>query len=269
MDLQVKPIWRKVVKHIRVGGKYGGVAVNSGGLLAVTDDTNECVHLLGKDDKLVRSIGKGVLGNNLGGVAFDLKGNVWVVNTGKNNVVNLSQKGEHLHTISHADGGQLSHPGGISVSQKGLIYICDYYNHRVTVHDEESKFRSAFGSQGSGPKCFKNPRDVAFGSDGLLYVTDEENSRVCVWCEEGTHKRGFETKYTPTFIATTSDDHLMITSYQSNIVMVYTLEGELVREFGERGSEPGKLHQPYGICIDDNGQVFVADYGNNRIQVFS
>ena len=73
---------QKVITHRSGGCEYTAVAVNSEGLLAVTDDSNSCVHdhLLTEEGKLVRSIGTGVfiLGCGLVGVAFDLKGNVWV-----------------------------------------------------------------------------------------------------------------------------------------------------------------------------------------------
>ena len=261
---------QKVIQHSPGGGGYYGVAVNSEGLLAVTDDKNNSIHLLRKDGALVRSIGKRVLGDVLGGIAFDLKGNVWVADMGNNKVLKLSQDGRLLQTTDHA-GSKSDHfhsPDGVSVSPEGLVYICDGGNHRVTVHDEEGMFLFVFGSKGSGSGCFDGPWDVTFGSDGLVYVTDEGNSRVCVWSKEGRFQRDFKTKYDPTFIAATSDNHLLITSWSSNTVMVYTLGGQLVHEFGGRGSDPGRFDDPFGICVDESGAVYVADYGNSRVQVF-
>ena len=276
--LQVKPPpndWRtlgkcqKVIQHRPEGGRYRAVAVNSEGLLAVTDDTNRCVHLLSKDGALVRSIGKGVLGDELRGVAFDLKGNVWVADAGSKKVFKMSKAGQLLHTIHQADCFRCGI--AVSVSPEGLIYISDCDNHRVTVHDEEGKFQSTFGSKGSGPGCFDRPRHITFCSDGLVCVTDVDNKRVCVWSKEGTFtffKRDFKTKYIPSSVAATSDDHLVITSLWSDTVMLYTLEGELVHEFGSYGSDPGRFSGPRGICVDDDGLVYVADSGNKRVQVF-
>ena len=276
--LQVKPPlrdWRKlgkcqVIKHRPEGGWYRAVAVNSKGLLAVADVENVCVHLLSKDGALVRSIGGGVLSGNLGGVAFDLRGNVWVADVDKHKVIKLSQSGLFLRTIFGA-GFKSNHfccPCGVEVSSESLIYICDRDNHCVTVCDEEDKFLFTFGSKGSGPGCFDRPLDLTFGSDGLVYVTDEGNDRVCVWCKEGTFKRDFKTMYIPTCIAATSDNHLVITSCASDNVTVYTLEGELVNEFGGRGSDPGSFNGPEGLCVDDEGLVYVADRRNNCVQVF-
>ena len=274
MHLQVRSTrdWRtlgecpKVIQHIPEGGKYTGVAVNSEGLLAVTDDAERSVHLLSKDGALVRSIGGGVFGHDLRGVAFDQKGNVWVAGWDNSNVVQLSQKGDLLQTIHHAGSDELDHPTGVSVSQEGLICVCDYGNNCVPVYNEEGKFLFIFGLP-EGDTEYK-PYDVTFGSDGLVYVTDEENDRVCVWNKEGTFTREFDTKFTPTCIAATSDNHLVITSHGSATVMVYTLEGDLVHEFGERGFDPGSFAQLFGICIDDDGLAFVADFDNKRIQAF-
>ena len=251
---------------------YQAIAVNSEGLLAVTDVVNRCVHLLTNNGTLVRSIGEGVLGVGLFGVSFDLKGNVWVTDYYNNKVVKLSQDGRLLQTIHHASSESdcISYPSGVYVSAEGLIYICDRDNHRITVHDEDGKFLFAFGSKGSGPGCFVNPSDIAFGSDGLVYVVDESNEHVCVWSKEGNFRRHFSCKYKPFYIAATNDNHLLINSFSSHTVMVYTLEGELIHQFGAKGSDPGRLSCPYGICVhNDSGLVYVADMLNDCIQVFS
>ena len=249
---------------------YFAVAVTNEGLLAVTDGVNRCVHLLTNEGALVRSIGIEVFGICLYQVAFDLKGNIWVTDNNNNKLVKLSQSGQLLLTIHHTRSGndRFCKPAGVSVSQEGLICVCDSGNDRITVHDEEGKFLFAFGAEGSGPQRFSDPYDIAFGSDGLLYVTDYGNKRVCVWSKEGTFKRYFKTECTPTCIAATSDNHLVITSFSSNSVMIYTLEGELIHQFGAKGSQPGRFDGCWGICIDNSGVVYVADAVNKRVQVF-
>ena len=263
--------------------------MNSEGLLAVTEEAYTCVHLLTKEGALVRTIGGRVIENrslwasfisgfeyglgrmsypSLPSVSIDLKGDFWVVTCRNNKVVKLSVDGRLLQTISYTPGVVSSFPSSMSVSQEGLIFICDCMCHLVTVYDEGGKFLFAFGSKGSGPGCFEGPRDIAFGSDGLVYVTDNGNMRVSVWSKEGTFNGNFTLKYAPICIAATSDNHLLITSHSSNTVMVYTLKGELVHEFGGKGSHPGRFDSPEGICVDDNGVVYVADSKNKRVQVF-
>ena len=261
---------QKVIRHSPGGGYYYAVAVNKDGLLAVAG-MQKCVHLLTNDGTLVRSIGKGVLGGTLYGVSFDLKGNVWVTDHDNNKVVKMSQDGRLLQTIHRASSESdcFRSPRGVSVSAEGRIYICDSGNHCITVHDEVGKFMFAFGSKGSGPGCFDIPRDMAFGSDGLVYVVDLWNERVSVWSKEGTFKRQFKPKYDPFCITATNDSHLLITALSSNTVMVYTLEGELIRLFGAKGSDPGRFNDPMGVCFDDNKElVYVVDHWNMRVQVF-
>ena len=218
--------------------------------------------------ELTHLLREGMLGSNLGGI--DMKGNVWVTDRTNNKVLKLSQDGRLFQAIDHAGSksDRFNHPTGVSVSLKGLIYTCDSGNHRVTIHDEEGKFQFAVGSKGSGPGCFDVPRAVTFGSDGLVYVTDVRNMRVCVWSKEGTFQRDFMTKYDPYYIAATGDNHLVITSYSSDTIMVCTLGGQLVHEFGRRGTDPGRFSGACGICVDDSGLVYVADWGNSRVQVF-
>ena len=91
------------------------------------------------------------------------------------------------------------------------------------------------------------------------------NRRVCIWSKEVSFQRDFKTKYAPTCIAATGDNHLLITSWASHTstVMVYMLGGQLVYEFGRKGSDPGRFSVPSGICVDDSGAVYAADYVTN------
>ncbi len=51
-------------------------------------------------------------------------------------------------------------------------------------------------------------------------------------------------------------------------IQVFTAEGGFVRQWGSDGSAAGEFNSPEGIAIAANGQVYVADTYNNRIQVF-
>jgi DNA-binding beta-propeller fold protein YncE len=45
-------------------------------------------------------------------------------------------------------------------------------------------------------------------------------------------------------------------------------DGNWLKSFGEPGKEPGQLNTPHSIAADAKGNLYVADRGNRRIQVF-
>ena len=44
--------------------------------------------------------------------------------------------------------------------------------------------------------------------------------------------------------------------------------GDWVKSWGERGRNPGQFNTPHSIAADAHGNIYVADRGNRRIQVF-
>ncbi len=70
-------------------------------------------------------------------------------------------------------------------------------------------------------------------------------------------------------IATKSGQHLAVTHFASHTMVIYTLTGEVVRTIGKQGSEQGELSYPFGVAVDDDGRLWVADNGNSRVQCFT
>ena len=49
-------------------------------------------------------------------------------------------------------------------------------------------------------------------------------------------------------------------------IQKFTSEGQFIKRWGTCGSGLGEFNQPYGIAIGQNNDIYVADYGNGRIQ---
>ena len=49
----------------------------------------------------------------------------------------------------------------------------------------------------------------------------------------------------------------------------FTRDGGFVRQWGMSGSGDGEFHDPIGIAADANGNIYVADAGNSRVQKFT
>ncbi len=54
-----------------------------------------------------------------------------------------------------------------------------------------------------------------------------------------------------------------------NRIQVFSGEGEFIFEWGTRGSRPGQFYFPRCVAVDLNGNIYVADTRNHRIQVFT
>jgi DNA-binding beta-propeller fold protein YncE len=51
-------------------------------------------------------------------------------------------------------------------------------------------------------------------------------------------------------------------------VSKFNSNGGLVKRWGKKGAAPGEFDAPEAICVDKEGNVYVADTGNNRVQKF-
>jgi hypothetical protein len=56
--------------------------------------------------------------------------------------------------------------------------------------------------------------------------------------------------------------------YGNSRVVKYDKGGRFIKSVGSRGSAPGQLNTPHTIAVDAQGNVYVGDRGNARVQVF-
>ena len=66
------------------------------------------------------------------------------------------------------------------------------------------------------------------------------------------------------------DEHngiMYITCYKRCKVVMATLDGKLISSIGSLGSGHLQFYTPMGLCLDAAGNLYVADYGNKRVQV--
>ena len=70
-------------------------------------------------------------------------------------------------------------------------------------------------------------------------------------------------------ICTASRIYVVDNATAAQDVKEFTTDGTLIHEFGGYGSTDGKFAYPQGIAVAPNGNFYVADYANNRIQEFN
>ena len=62
---------------------------------------------------------------------------------------------------------------------------------------------------------------------------------------------------------------IYIVDYLRHTVLVYNLKGQWLYEIGGKGSRAGSFFYPSAVCTDNDGNLYVADTFNHRVQIFS
>jgi uncharacterized protein (TIGR03663 family) len=145
----------------------------------------------------------------------------------------------------------------------------------------EAQAVAVWGTEGSGPGQFSEPRGIAVADDGTVYVADSGNH--CVqkfsadgafvkrWGEHGNAASQFEQ---PWGVAVGPDGSVYVADTWNHRVQKFDSEGNFLLmwgRFGQTDTAIGLESQfwgPRGIAVDAAGQVYVTDTGNKRIQVF-
>ena len=74
---------------------------------------------------------------------------------------------------------------------------------------------------------------------------------------------------TPRYIAF-YQNKVFVSQFGAGCLLVYDLNGTFLKQIGTPGNGEGQLSFPYSITINEsNGDIFVCDYGNNRVQILS
>ena len=74
---------------------------------------------------------------------------------------------------------------------------------------------------------------------------------------------------TPRYIAF-YQSKVFVSQNGAGCLLIYDLNGTFLKQIGTPGNGEGQLKSPYGITINEsNGDIFVCDCGNDRVQIFS
>jgi predicted membrane-bound mannosyltransferase/sugar lactone lactonase YvrE len=172
--------------------------------------------------------------------------------------------------------GMLNGPHGIAIGPDALLYVADTYDHRIAVFDQEGNFIRAIGTG-----RLNQPWDVAVSADGFVYVADTWNHRIQRFTldgefitEWGHEEFNPETTdptafYGPRGVAVDSEGNVYVVDTGNKRIVVFSPDGEFLRQIGSGGNLSGQLNEPVGIAVTDGGGIYVADTWNQRIQVFN
>lgn len=157
-----------------------------------------------------------------------------------------------------ASSSWMAQPHDIVLSADGArLYVADNNNHRIVVLNAETLVET--GVFGAGE--VSAPHDVVFDAQGRLLVADTGNSRIAVYAVDGNGG---------TLVATVSggvrrpegvdlhpDGRILATGAASGNLVAFR-DGEVV-------AERGGFSSPHDVVVDADGNLWVADAGNDRV----
>ena len=190
------------------------------------------------------------------GVAVNSKGHVFVFSRGNTSgpaygaaaaqLLEFDSDGNFVREIGHnLYAWSFSH--AVKVDKEDNIWVADKGSDMVIKFSPEGRVLMVFGrrqeasDEGTGPlKHVKPPLSPIDGE--FRQVTD------MAWDSAG--------------------DTYISDGYINSRIAKVDRNGNWVKSWGEPGSGPGQFNVPHSIATDDAGNVYVADRGNGRIQVF-
>ena len=187
---------------------------------------------------------------------------------------------------AEADIGRIG-PTGMAIDSVGgstYLYVCDQPLGRIIKIDLASGNRvAAWGATGNGPLQFNSPYGIAVDpTTHDLYIAERGNNRVQRITNSGTFVMGWGVTGTapgqfesPIGIAADASGNVYVVDHDNNRVEKFHVQQsggswdvQLVTTWGGTGSGNGQFDAPYGLTLDANGNVWVADGRNHRLQKF-
>jgi streptogramin lyase len=142
--------------------------------------------------------------------------------------------------VKSLGAGMFVNPHGIHVDGEGNVWVTDGggkdgKGQQVFKLSPEGRVLLTLGKAGvagDGPDVFNQPSDVLVAPGGEIFVADGHGGN-------------------------------------SNARIVkFSKDGAFVKAWGKKGQGPGEIDTPHALAMDSRGRLFVADRGNNRVQIF-
>lgn len=154
-------------------------------------------------------------------------------------------------------------------SVKGKLYVSDQTFKRILIIDlEKGEFDTLKDGKGG---ALKEPFGMHVTADGVKYVADGERKQVVVYGPDDGFVRtyGKEGQFERPLDVAVFGDRVYVVDYPKHAVLVLDKEsGETVQTIGGRGTDAGKMDRPSHARVDRQGNLFVNDSFNFRIQKF-
>jgi DNA-binding beta-propeller fold protein YncE len=162
---------------------------------------------------------------------------------------------------------QLQQPYGVAMFDNKL-YVVDSKAPGLVVFDLAKRGYSVFSGLGSGR--MQRPINVAIDTDGTKYVADTGRDRVLVYDRNDQFLRALgEDKQFKPADALIAGDRIYVADVQHHEIHVLDKRaGKLLFKFGKPGNKEGELHHPTNLGVGPDGDIYVVETSNFRVQRF-
>lgn len=157
------------------------------------------------------------------------------------------------------------------------IFFTDTANNRIQMTNDEGLTWATVGKgQGDANGHFNGPRGIASSADGLvIFVADTLNNRVQRSIDGGQNWRVLladRTLNSPQAVAYDEAQNILYVADTGNsrilkVTNANTIPSLSIFADSKPGRASGQFDRPRGIAVDSIGRVYVADTGNDRIQI--
>ena len=155
------------------------------------------------------------------------------------------------------------------------ILVADQLNHRVqqfNVHSAQN-FVNSFGRYGIENGNFQCPARVCMDDERRIIVSDFNNHRVQVLTRDGAPilifgNSGPEKLNNPVGCVCYKNMFIVADSLNS-CLKIFNSSGNFLHKIGEKGNADGQFLKPYGVCVDQHGNILVSDKESGHVQQFT
>ena len=246
-----------------------GVAVNTHGEMAVSDQESHRVQVFSTKGRFLFSFGEqGTRDrqfNRPRGVTYDRDDNLLVVDSANKRIQQFSRTGQFMRTFGAKGelGGKLNNPLGISTSSDGNIIVADRYNKRVFVFTPGGRvLLTLHGDQFNPFHC------ISHGN--RYFVSDFDGDCIKVFSDQGDFLYQFGRKGTgdgefnrPHCLAVDKSGQLVVCDCNNHRIQVFQLDGTFCCKFGYKPSFDG----PVSVAVRSDGKFAVTQFGEHNVQL--